>query len=119
MRGVAFCCLFSPDTGMHHVREYIHNVTIPTAPHGYLLDDRAVGEFEPWWGQEFSLLHVVQTSSGVHPTSYPLGTGTKTCNNLTELPTGFGHSSTFRKNILATTSGPVSQYNKASEADGK
>jgi hypothetical protein len=27
------------------------------------------------WGQEFSLLHVVQTCSGVHPTSYPIGTG--------------------------------------------
>jgi hypothetical protein len=26
-------------------------------------------------GQEFSLLHVVQTGSGVHPTSYPIGTG--------------------------------------------
>jgi hypothetical protein len=29
-------------------------------------------EFESWWGQEFSLLHV-QTSSRVHPTSYPMG----------------------------------------------
>jgi hypothetical protein len=27
------------------------------------------------WGQEFSLLDVVQTCSGVHPTSYPMGTG--------------------------------------------
>jgi hypothetical protein len=26
-------------------------------------------------GQEFSLLHVVQTGSGVHPTSYTMGTG--------------------------------------------
>jgi hypothetical protein len=25
-------------------------------------------------GQEFSLLHVVQTGSGVHPASYPMGT---------------------------------------------
>jgi hypothetical protein len=32
-------------------------------------------EFESWWGQEFSLLHVVQTGSGVYPTSYPMGTG--------------------------------------------
>jgi hypothetical protein len=31
-------------------------------------------EFESWWGQKFSLLHVVQTVSGVHPTSYPKGT---------------------------------------------
>jgi hypothetical protein len=32
-------------------------------------------EFESRWGQEFSLLHVVQTGSGVHPTSYTMGTG--------------------------------------------
>jgi hypothetical protein len=32
-------------------------------------------EFESWWDQEFSLLHVVQSGSGVHPTSYPIGTG--------------------------------------------
>jgi hypothetical protein len=30
---------------------------------------------ETQWGQEFSLLHVVQTGSGVHPTSYSIGTG--------------------------------------------
>jgi hypothetical protein len=32
-------------------------------------------EFESRWGQEFSLLHVVQTGSGVHQTSYPMGAG--------------------------------------------
>jgi hypothetical protein len=32
-------------------------------------------EFESRNGQEFSLLHVVQTSSGVRPTSYPMGAG--------------------------------------------
>jgi hypothetical protein len=32
-------------------------------------------EFESRWGQEFSLLHVVQTGSGVHPTTYRMGTG--------------------------------------------
>jgi hypothetical protein len=32
-------------------------------------------EFESRWGQEFSLLHVVQTGSGAHPASYPMGTG--------------------------------------------
>jgi hypothetical protein len=32
-------------------------------------------EFESRWGQEFSLLRVVQTGSGVHPTSYPMGNG--------------------------------------------
>jgi hypothetical protein len=31
--------------------------------------------FESRWGQEFSLLHVVQTGSGAHPASYPTGTG--------------------------------------------
>jgi hypothetical protein len=31
-------------------------------------------EFESRYVQEFSLLHVVQTGSGVHPTSYPMGT---------------------------------------------
>jgi hypothetical protein len=29
----------------------------------------------PDGGQKFSLLHVVQTGFGVHPTSYPMGTG--------------------------------------------
>jgi hypothetical protein len=30
--------------------------------------------FESQYGRGFSLLHVVQTGSGVHPTSYPMGT---------------------------------------------
>jgi hypothetical protein len=29
------------------------------------------------WGQEFSLLHVVQTRCGAHPASYTMGTGGK------------------------------------------
>jgi hypothetical protein len=41
---------------------------------GYGLDDRGVGVQVPV-GKKFSLLHIVQTSSGVHPTSYPKGTG--------------------------------------------
>jgi hypothetical protein len=33
-------------------------------------------EFESWYSQEYSLLHVVvQAGSGVHPTSYPMDTG--------------------------------------------
>jgi hypothetical protein len=32
-------------------------------------------EFESRQGQEFSLLHVVQTGSEVHTASYPMGTG--------------------------------------------
>jgi hypothetical protein len=39
---------------------------------GYGLDDRGVGVR---YGQEFSLLHVVHTGSGVHPASYSMGTG--------------------------------------------
>jgi hypothetical protein len=31
-------------------------------------------QFESRWGQEFSLLHVVQTDSGAHPVSYPMST---------------------------------------------
>jgi hypothetical protein len=34
-----------------------------------------VSEFESRYGEEFPLLHVVQTGSGVHPISYPIGTG--------------------------------------------
>jgi hypothetical protein len=37
---------------------------------GYGLDDREVGVRVP----VFFLLHVVQTDSGFHPTSYPMGT---------------------------------------------
>jgi hypothetical protein len=31
-------------------------------------------EFKSQYGQEFSLPHVVQTDSGAHTTSYPIGT---------------------------------------------
>jgi hypothetical protein len=41
---------------------------------GYGLEDQGVGVRVPG-GQEFSLLHVVQAGSGVHPTSYPMGNG--------------------------------------------
>jgi hypothetical protein len=40
---------------------------------GYGLDDRGVGVRVPKY-QEFSLLQVVPTGSGVHTTSYPMGT---------------------------------------------
>jgi hypothetical protein len=42
---------------------------------GYGLDDRGGQEFKFWYAQEFSLLHIVQTGSEVHPTSYKMGTG--------------------------------------------
>jgi hypothetical protein len=32
-------------------------------------------EFNSRWIQGFSPLHVIQTSSGAHATSYPMGTG--------------------------------------------
>jgi hypothetical protein len=32
-------------------------------------------EFESRWGKEFSLLQIVQTGFEVHPTSYPMDTG--------------------------------------------
>jgi hypothetical protein len=39
--------------------------------------DRGEREFESRQGKNFSLLHIVQTGSGVHPTSYKMGTGGK------------------------------------------
>jgi hypothetical protein len=42
---------------------------------GYGLDDQGGREFESRQGQNFSLLHIVQTGSGVHPTSYKMSTG--------------------------------------------
>jgi hypothetical protein len=48
------------------------------------VDDSVVGittgwtiesDFESREGQEFFLLHVVQTGSGAHPASYTMGTG--------------------------------------------
>jgi hypothetical protein len=35
-------------------------------------------EFESWYGQDFSPLEVIQTSSGAHPASYPMGSGAPT-----------------------------------------
>jgi hypothetical protein len=40
----------------------------------YRLDEQGVGVWVLGGGQEFSLLHVVQTGSGVHPASYSMGT---------------------------------------------
>jgi hypothetical protein len=42
---------------------------------GYWLDDHGGWEFESRRGKKFLLLHIVQTGSGVHPTSYKMGTG--------------------------------------------
>jgi hypothetical protein len=42
---------------------------------GYGLDDWGGGSSSPGRVKKFSLLHIVQTGSGVHPTSYKMGTG--------------------------------------------
>jgi hypothetical protein len=39
---------------------------------GFELDSRGVGVLVPV-GEYFSLLHVVETGSGAHPASYPMG----------------------------------------------
>jgi hypothetical protein len=41
---------------------------------GYGLDEREVGFRVPVWSN-FSLLHIVQTGSGAHSASYPMGNG--------------------------------------------
>jgi hypothetical protein len=41
---------------------------------GYELDDRGVGVLVPAGSRIFTS-PIVQTGSGVHPTSYPMGTG--------------------------------------------
>jgi hypothetical protein len=41
----------------------------------YGLDDQGGGSSSPGRVKKFSLLHIVQTGSGVHPTSYKMGTG--------------------------------------------
>jgi hypothetical protein len=57
--------------------EYFYMIIGPTA---HSIQQLATGsttkgsEFESWWEQECSLLHVVQNGSGAHPASYPMGT---------------------------------------------
>jgi hypothetical protein len=46
---------------------------------GWMTD---VSEFESRQGHDFSLLHVVQTGSSTHPTSYPMGDGVKAAGAL-------------------------------------
>jgi hypothetical protein len=41
---------------------------------GYGLDNQEEREFESRYGKKCSLLHIVQTGSGVHTTSYKMGT---------------------------------------------
>jgi hypothetical protein len=44
---------------------------------GYGPDDQGGESSSPGRVKKFSLLHIVQTGSGVHPTSYKMGTGGK------------------------------------------
>jgi hypothetical protein len=53
--------------------EYSRNSAVGIAT-SYELDNQGVRVRGPV-GQEFSLLHVVQTDSGAHPASYPMSTG--------------------------------------------
>jgi hypothetical protein len=41
----------------------------------YGLDDRAIGVWSPTGAEDFSSILCVQTGSGAHPASYPMGTG--------------------------------------------
>jgi hypothetical protein len=41
---------------------------------GYVLNERGVRVRVFWQGQEFSVLHVVQTGSGAHPVPCTIGT---------------------------------------------
>jgi hypothetical protein len=43
----------------------------------YGLDDRAIGIRYPAGAKDFSSILCVQTGSGAHPASYPMGTGDK------------------------------------------
>jgi hypothetical protein len=56
----------------HGTRSRDSSVGIAT---GYGLDDQGEREFESRLGKKCSLLHIVQTGSGVNPTSYKMGTG--------------------------------------------
>jgi hypothetical protein len=74
-----YCACNFPQNGPSPI---IHdNITIPNIGFVSRDSDCTTGwtteesEFESLWGQEYSLLHVVQTGSGVHPTCYLLGTG--------------------------------------------
>jgi hypothetical protein len=58
----------------HPVLTVILDISVGIAT-GYWLDDRMIGIRFPAGAGNFSLRHRVQTGSGVHPASYPVGTG--------------------------------------------
>jgi hypothetical protein len=61
---------------------FIHILRIVSDFNGYIKrwlkqETPKRSEFESRCGQEFSLLHIIQTESGAHPASYLMGTGGK------------------------------------------
>jgi hypothetical protein len=64
-----FCC----HSVTLFIRTHIRDGSVGIAT-GNGLNDRG-SEFESRKGQEFPLLHVVQTGSGAHPASYTMGNG--------------------------------------------
>jgi hypothetical protein len=67
---------------------YINNDSSVRIVKGYELDGQSS---IPGSGKSFSLLHSVQTSSGIHPASYPIGTG----DSFSEVKVGGAQSSPF------------------------
>jgi hypothetical protein len=66
------------------------------------LDDWEESEFESRYGQEFSLLHSVQTGSGVHPAFYPTCTKGSFPWGKGQLYLVFTVSSWHRQNVKIT-----------------
>jgi hypothetical protein len=61
-----FKIIFTVITRIFRTEEHLFNNT-------FGLDDQGGREFESRSSKQFSLLHIVQTGSGVHPTSYNMG----------------------------------------------
>jgi hypothetical protein len=53
---------------------FVHNVGEVCIARGYALNGRGIGVRFPAGVIDFSLIHIVQTGSGAHPPSYPVGT---------------------------------------------
>jgi hypothetical protein len=64
-------------------------------------------EFESREGQEFSLLHVLQTGFGAHSASYPMGTGGKATGG-SEADHSLSTSAEVKKMWLYTSTPPYS-----------
>jgi hypothetical protein len=57
---------------LYQLQRSLHSVVGIWLATGWTIEG---SKFESRQGQEFFLLHVVQTGSGAHPASYPMGTG--------------------------------------------